>query len=487
MRIFLDLRTLSQEKTNNMDFDVIIGLELHIQMKTKSKLFSSAPVTFGKEPNTQVNIIDLGYPGVMPTVNKQAVINATRLCNALHMHIDDSLQFERKNYYYSDLPRGYQITQQFRPLGTNGYLDINGRKIEIERLHIEEDTCKQIHIGDKTLLDYNRAGIPLVEIVTKPVIRNGEEASKFVEKMRSIVSFLDVSDGKMERGSLRCDVNISLKEKGSNKFGTKVEIKNLNSISNIQKAVDYEILRQSGLLENGQNIKQESRRFDEASKKTTLLREKTDDVDYRYFTEPNIVPIKLSSDFIDSAIKSSPELADSKYKRYLKLGLTEYDSNILVSDPDLAKYFDAGIELGVNPKLFANWIIDNVRSILHKKEISISEFGITPSRLVELVNLIEAGSINSKQAKNLFIKIINNDISIEELMKQNDNTQLNNKDEIIKIINEIIETNPQLVVEYNNGKTNIIKFVVGQVLKETSGKANPALTNKLVIEELQRR
>lgn len=470
-----------------MDFDVIIGLELHIQTKTKSKLFSSAPVTFGKEPNTQVNIIDMGYPGVMPTVNKQAVINAIRLCHALNMHIDDTLLFERKNYYYSDLPRGYQITQQFRPLGTNGFLEINKRKIEIERLHIEEDTCKQIHIDDETLLDYNRAGIPLVEIVTKPVINNGEEASKFVEKIRSIVSFLEVSDGKMEKGSLRCDVNISLKEKGSNRFGTKVEIKNLNSISNIQKAIDYEILRQSELLNNGQKIKQESRRFDEASKKTILLRAKTDDVDYRYFTEPNIVPIKLSKQFIEEAIESSPELADSKYERYVKLGLNEYDARILISDPNIAKYFDRGIELGINPKLFANWIIDNIQSVLHKKEIDISEFNVTPSKMVELINLVDTGTISNKQAKEMLIKMVDTNSSPKELLMQTNSIQLNDRDEIMKIINKIIESNPQLVVEYNNGKTNIAKFIVGQVLKETSGKANPALTNKLAIEKLQRR
>ena len=293
-----------------MNFEAIIGLELHVEMKTKSKLFSSAPVSFGAEPNTKTLPFDMAFPGSMPILNKQAVINAIRVCNALNMTIDDELWFDRKNYFYSDLPKGYQITQQRRPIGSNGYLVADGNKINIERLHLEEDTCKQLHSGNYTYLDFNRAGVPLLEIVSKPEIRNGKEAMTFVEKIRSIVTFLDVSNGKMEEGSLRCDVNISLRPIGQKSFGTKVEIKNLNSLANIQKAIDYEIKRQESLLLSGGHVKQETRRFDETTKKTVLMRVKTDEIDYKCFTEPNILPLKLSKEFIETAIKTSPQLAE---------------------------------------------------------------------------------------------------------------------------------------------------------------------------------
>lgn len=470
-----------------MEFEAIIGLELHIQMKTKSKLFSSAPVSFGKEPNTHVDIIDMGFPGVMPTVNKQAVVNAIRLSNALHMHIDNTLIFERKNYYYSDLPRGYQITQQFRPLGTNGYLAINNRKIDIERLHIEEDTCKQIHLNDMTLLDYNRSDIPLVEIVTKPVIHNGKEAALFVEKIRSIVSFLGVSDGKMERGSIRCDVNISITEKNSNKFGTKVEIKNLNSITNIEKAIDFEISRQSALLSDGKSIKQETRRFDESKKQTVLMRVKTDDIDYRYFTEPNIVPIKLSKEFIQDAIKSSPELAEEKKNRYLSLGVSEYHCSLLIADINVANYFDEGIKCGANPVLLANWLIDNIQSVLNKQEIEITEFIISPKLITELLCLVDKKEISNKQAKELFAKMLSNPRSPLELLKENDISLLNDIDVLKAVVLDVVESNPKSVIDYKNGKDKALGYLVGQVISKTQGKANPALAKELIVVELKRR
>ena len=283
-------------------YDVIVGIEIHVQMKTNSKMFSSAPVSYGKDSNTQVDLYDFAFPGTMPTINKDAVIHAVRVANALNMEIDNTLLFERKNYFYSDLPKGYQLTEQFRPLGKNGYLIIGDKKIEIERLHIEEDTCKQVHLNNCSLLDYNRAGIPLIEIVSKPDIDSSEMAMKYVEEIRSIVSFLGASDGKMEEGSLRCDINISLKDKESSKLGTKVEIKNLNSISNIKKAIDYEIKRQTELLNCGQEVWQETRRYDEANKKTTLMRFKIDEIDYKFFTDPNIPPMRLSKEFIKEAI-----------------------------------------------------------------------------------------------------------------------------------------------------------------------------------------
>ena len=474
-----------------MEFEAVIGLEIHVEMKTISKMFSSGPVSFGEDPNTQVNIVDMGFPGIMPTVNKQAVINAIRVSNALHMQIDDTVMFERKNYFYSDLPKGYQITQQFRPIGSEGYLEISTpegtKRIGIERLHMEEDTCKQLHSWDFSLLDYNRAGIPLIEIVSKPELRSGLEAAKYVEKIRSIVSFLDVSDGKMEEGSLRCDVNISLREKGTTKFGTKVEIKNLNSIANIQKAIDFEISRQSIILDFGGVIEQETRRFDEGSKETVLMRVKTDAVDYKYFTEPNIAPIKLSKEFIEEAIKTSPELAEVKLERYKSLGLNEYDSSLLIADRNIANYFDEGVKLGVNPKLFANWVIGDIQSILNKEDISINQFKIKPSQMVELIKLIEEGKISNKQARDFFSEMLKKDISPKELLKESGTTLISDEETLKQIINEVLSVNEQSIIDYKNGKDRALGFLVGQVMKKTQGKANPASTSKLLIEELKRR
>lgn len=474
-----------------MKFDVVIGLEMHIQMKTRSKMFSCGPVSFGMSPNSKVNIVDIGFPGAMPTVNKQAVINAIRVSHALHMSIDDVVQFERKNYYYSDLPKGYQLTQQFRPIGSHGYLYIKTsegeRKIGIERLHLEEDTCKQIHIGEYTYLDYNRAGIPLIEVVTLPGIKNGEEAAKYVEKIRSIVTFLDVSDGKMENGSLRCDINISLKEKGKDKFGTKVEIKNLNSINNIQKAIDYEIKRQSEVLENGGVIKQETRRFDESSKKTVVMRMKTNAIDYKFFTDPNIPPIKLTSQFIKHAIDTSPELAEARLVKYKNLGLNDYVSNLLVENKEISDYYDSAVKTGANPGLLANWVTGEVQSILNKENISVKDFPISPEQLGELVILIDNEKISNRQGKELFYKMLDNPKSINRLLDQSDASMISDEKTLVNIVNKVIDMNSQAVSDYKNGKEKSLGYIVGQVMKETQGKANPNMTSKLVLEEIKRR
>lgn len=474
-----------------MEFEAIIGLEIHVEMKTKSKMFSSGPVSFGDDPNTNVNVVDMAFPGTMPTVNKEAVVNAIRVSNALHMKICDLVTFERKNYFYSDLPKGYQITQQFHPIGSDGFLTIKTssgeKKIGIERLHMEEDTCKQLHSWDFSLLDYNRAGIPLIEIVSRPDMRNGEEAAKYVEKIRSIVTFLDVSDGKMEEGSLRCDVNISLREKGTEKFGTKVEIKNLNSIANIQKAIDFEISRQSIILEFGGVIEQETRRFDEGSKETVLMRVKTDAVDYKYFTDPNIAPIQLSKEFVEDAIRTSPELAESKLVRYKDLGLNEYDSSLLIADKDISCYFDEGLKSGCSAKLLANWVIGDVQSYLNKEGSSIKNFPVSSLELGKLIKLVEKGDVSNKQARDVFAKMIETGKDASSLIKEMGLTQVSDESALIAVIKEVIDANPQSVVDYKAGKDRAIGFIVGQVMKKTQGKANPALANKLILEEIKRR
>ena len=455
-------------------------------MDTKSKMFSSAPVTYGLEPNSMVELHDFGFPGALPTINKQAVVNAIRVANALNMEIDDTLLFERKNYFYSDLPKGYQLTQQFRPIGKNGYLDINTSKgnirIGIERAHIEEDTCKQVHINNSTLLDYNRAGIPLIEIVTKPEIKSGEEAQLFVDKIRSVVSFLGVSSGKMETGAIRCDVNVSLKPKSSNSFGTKVEIKNLNSLSNIKKAIDFEIDRQNSLLKEGKPINQETRRFDEHSKNTVLMRVKTDEVDYKLFTDPNLPPVKLSKAFIKDAISSSPELAESKHARYIKLGLSKYDADLLISDISICNYFDELISFGVNAKLAANWINGEIRHLTKQRKVDINELGIEPQTLAELILLIQDKRISSNQGKELFNKIYSGHTNLNDF-DANDSFDTNTLRDIVL---EVISSNKQSVLDYNNGKDKALGHIVGQVMKVTNGQADAQLVSELVKQEIKR-
>ena len=474
-----------------MEFEAIIGLEIHVQMKTNSKMFSRAPVSFGSEPNTNVDILDIAFPGTMPVPNKQAIINAIRVCSALKMNIDNIIMFDRKNYFYSDLPKGYQITQHFRPIGKDGFLliEVNEKekKIGIKSLHIEEDTCKQIHIGESTLLDFNRAGIPLLEIVSFPDMRSGEEASKYVDKLRSIVCFLGVSDGKMEEGSLRCDVNISLKEKGNDFFGSKVEIKNLNSLNNIQKAVDYEISRQSLILEKGEKVFQETRRFDEASKTTIPMRKKVDEVDYNYFVDSNISPILLTDDFIKTIIESSPDLAEKRFARYKSLGLSDYDSSQLVSNKDISDYFEEAFKSGANPKLIANWIISDVQSYLKKMNISITEFNVSPHCLGKLILLIEKEMISNKQARYIFDRMIKTGEDPELLAVELGLVQINSEEDILNIVKEVLDDNPNQVEKYKNGKDRVLDFFVGLVMKKTNGKANPSLTSKLLIQELKRR
>ncbi len=475
-----------------MNFEAVIGIEIHVEMKTKSKMFSSAPVLFGAEPNTLVRPLDIAFPGTMPLVNKQAVINAIRVSNALHMSIDNELWFDRKNYFYSDLPKGFQITQDKRPIGRDGYVEIktkNGiKRIEIERLHMEEDTCKQLHMSNYSLLDYNRAGTPLVEIVSRPNIRSGEEAMKYVEQIKSIVQFTDVSDGKMEEGSLRCDVNISLRPIGSETFGTKVEIKNLNSLSNVEKAIEFEIIRQQKLLLAGIPVEQETRRFDEMRKETVLMRKKTDAVDYKYFTEPNITPIKLSDEFIKNAIETCPELASSKRNRYINdLKLSEYDADILLQDKAVSEYFDKTIKYNANPKLLVNWIMVDIASYLNKNNYSISDLKLSPEHLSDLVKLISEGKISSKQAKDVFLDIVETNASPIDVANKLGIVQMSDENAIMDLVIEALNENPQAIEDFKNGKDRAVGFLVGQIMKKSRGKANPAITSKLVIQELKKR
>ncbi len=476
-----------------MEFEPVIGLEIHVELKTKSKMFSSAPVTYGEDPNSQVAPLDMAFPGTMPTVNKEGVVFAIRVSNALHMKIDDELHFDRKNYFYSDLPKGYQITQNLRPIGSDGYLEIetpNGvKKIGIERLHIEEDTCKQIHFSDFTLLNYNRAGTPLIEIVSRPELTCGLEAMKYVEKIRSIVVYSGVSDGKMEEGSLRCDVNISLKEKGSNVFGTKVEIKNINSISYIQNAIDFEIARQTNLLLNGEKVRQETRRYDSSINETILMRVKTDAVDYKYFPEDNITPIKLSKQFIDEAIASCPELADSKRDRYVhKFLLSEYDASLLLADKDVSSYFDELTKYTNSYKIAANWLNVEVASYLNKNFLTIDKFPLSAKRLATLIELVAKKEVSSNQAKEIFEKmVIDNIDAITAKDALGIANQISDEDFLSGVIDEVLKENPQAIVDFKNGRDRALGFLIGLVMKKTKGKVNPKMTSDILLKELKER
>ena len=476
-----------------MEFEPVIGLEIHVELKTKSKMFSNAPVAYGKEPNTLCAPLDLAFPGTLPTVNKEGVIYAIRVSNALHMKIDNELHFDRKNYFYSDLPKGYQITQDRRPIGSEGYLEIEvdgkTKRIGIERLHIEEDTCKQLHFPTFTLLNYNRAGTPLIEIVSKPDIRSGEEAMKYVEKIRSIVVFSGVSDGKMEEGSLRVDTNVSIRPKGSNTFGTKVEVKNINSINYVQKAIDFEVNRQARLIEEGKEILQETRRYDDKKNETISMRLKTDSVDYKYFPEGNITPIKLSDEFIQNAIDSCPELAESKKNRYInEYGLNDYDASLLVSEKAVSDYYDEATKYSKAYKLLANWINVDIASYLNNNIIPITEFPLSPELLAGLVKMVETNEVNSNQAREIFAKMLEDGCDAKKAKEAlGISSQISDMSFIKDAVNAVLEENPQAIVDYKEGKGRALGFLVGQIMKKTQGKINPKLTSDLLLEELKKR
>ena len=413
-------------------------------------------------------------------------------CSALNLSIDNELWFDRKNYFYSDLPKGFQITQDKRPIGRDGYIEvdtINGlKRIGIERIHMEEDTAKQSHYGDYTLIDYNRCGVPLIEIVSKPDMRSGEEAAKYVEKLRSILSYLGVSDCKMEEGSMRCDINISLRPIGSEKFGVKTEIKNLNSINNIQRAVEFEISRQEKLLLKGLEVEQETRRFDEASKQTVLMRKKTDAVDYKYYTEANIMPIKLSDAFIYKAINLVPELPDARFNRFVsELNLSEYDARQLINQKAVADYYEEVLKDYNDPKITANWILGDVYSYLNKNNLTIKDFKLSTSNLAKLLTLLKEGKISSKQGKEIFNIIIETNEDPETIAKAKGMVQESDEGLIMEYINEVLQDNPQAIATYKSGRDNILGFLVGQVMKKSKGKANPAITSKLLKEEIMKR
>jgi aspartyl-tRNA(Asn)/glutamyl-tRNA(Gln) amidotransferase subunit B len=472
-----------------MEFEPVIGIEIHVELKTKSKMFSSAPCTFGEKPNSSTVPFDLAFPGTMPVVNKEAVCFGIRVCQALSMTIDHTLYFDRKNYFYPDLPKGYQITQQFRPIGRNGFVEIivDGKplRVGIEQAHLEEDTAKQIHLSDVSLLDFNRCGTPLIEIVSLPEMHSGIEAMKYVEAIREIVTYLGVSDGKMENGSLRCDINISLRPKGQLKLGTKCECKNLNTIANIRSAVDYEIKRQSDLLNQGLPVEQETRRYDEAAKATVLMRKKTSAVDYKYFREPNIVPVDLDEGFIYDAIHSMKKLPNAYRTELSAKGLTDYQIEELLQDQRFVLYFEDALTLGVrNPSTLWNYLMVDILGYLNKTQKTLADLPFPKEHLVSLVNLVSDGKINTRQSKEILDEMLQSGKDPLALVAEKGMEQITDSSQVEAVVDAVLAANGQSVSDYHSGHEHALGYLVGQVMKASQGKANPSLAKELILKKI---
>ncbi|MGG2067429.1 Asp-tRNA(Asn)/Glu-tRNA(Gln) amidotransferase subunit GatB [Bacillus sp. S14(2024)] len=476
-----------------MNFETIIGLEVHVELKTNSKIFSASPTEFGADPNTQTSVIDLGYPGVLPTLNKEAVNFAMKAAMALNCEIATETKFDRKNYFYPDNPKAYQISQFDKPIGENGWIEIevDGKKkrIGITRLHLEEDAGKSTHTGEGySLVDYNRQGMPLIEIVSEPDMRTPEEAYAYLEKLKSIIQYTGVSDCKMEEGSLRCDANISLRPVGQEKFGTKAELKNLNSFTYVQKGLEFEQARQEKELLSGGIIQQETRRYDEATKKTILMRVKEGSDDYRYFPEPDLVELYIDDEWKERVRASIPELPDARKVRYVEgLGLPAYDAHVLTLTKEMSDFFEATVADGADAKLTSNWLMGEVLAYLNKQQKELKDVALTPAGLSKMIQLIEKGTISSKIAKKVFNELIEKGGDPEEIVKAKGLVQISDEGALRQIVTEILDNNEQSIEDFKNGKDRAIGFLVGQIMKATKGQANPPLVNKILLEEINKR
>lgn len=470
-------------------YEVVIGLEVHAQLKTKSKIFAPDKNEFGQEPNSLTSEITLGMPGVLPVLNKEVVNMGILTGLALNCEIPARCKFDRKQYFYPDLPKGYQISQYDEPICVNGYLDINGKRIGITRAHLEEDAGKLVHAGadglagsSYSLVDLNRAGTPLLEIVSEPDMRSSEEARNYMEELRNIVRYIGVCDGNLEEGSMRCDANISIMPKGSKEFGTRAEIKNVNSFSALQRAIEYEIDRQIDIVEEGGQVVQETRLWDDNSRETRSMRGKEDAHDYRYFPEPDLMPLEISRDWVQSIKDKMPELPSQKRARYQGLGLSEYDASVIVEQMGLALFFDKVLELGATPKIAVNFIMGEIAAYLKEDHIEITDTKLTPENLAELISLIEKGTISNNIGKQIIVEMLKDGTKASEIVEKKGLSQITDEGAIKAIVQKVIDSNPNQVEAYKNGKTNLFGFFVGQVMKETKGRANPKTVNDLIRE-----
>lgn len=475
-----------------MEFETVIGLEVHVELKTESKIFSASPNHFGAAPNTNTTVVDLGYPGVLPVLNKKAVEYGMKASMALNCQVATETKFDRKNYFYPDNPKAYQISQFDKPIGEHGYIDIEvdgyKKRIGITRVHLEEDAGKLNHGNGFSLVDFNRQGTPLIEIVSEPDIRTPNEAYAYLEKLKSIIQYTGVSDCKMEEGSLRCDANISIRPVGQEEFGTKTELKNLNSFNFVRKGLEYEEKRQREVVLGGGVIDQETRRFDEATSKTLLMRVKEGSDDYRYFPEPDLMDLYIDEDWKARIRAEIPELPDARKKRYIEeLGLPEYDANVLTVTKEMADFFEATVNAKADPKLASNWVMGDLSATLNAEGKELTEVALTPEGLASMIKLIENGTISSKIAKQVFKELIENGGDAEKIVKEKGLVQISDEGALLKIISEVLDNNPQSIDDFKNGKQKAVGFLVGQIMKATKGQANPQLVNKLLVEEINKR
>ncbi len=477
---------------SRQDYEVIIGLEVHSELSTKTKIFCSCPTKFGAAPNTQICPICMAMPGTLPVLNEKVVEYAVKAGLATNCEISQNSKNDRKNYFYPDLPKAYQISQYDKPLCEHGYIEIETKegkkKIRLTRIHIEEDAGKLNHdeLGGGSLVDLNRAGVPLIEIVSEPDLRSAEEVEAYLRKLKSILEYIEVSDCKMQEGSYRADVNVSVRKKGDTKLGTRTEMKNMNSFRSIVRAIEYEVDRQIDILEDGGKIEQETLRWDDVSGKTFSMRDKEDAQDYRYFPDPDLVAIKLSDEYIENIKNTLPEMPESRKERYLKeYKLSEKDAKLITSSKYLSDLFEKAIEVCNNPKAVNNWIISDISRILNEKELEASDIPFSSKDLGKLVILIDKGTISSSIGKKVLEELFENPKDPEEIIKEKGWIQISDEGAIKEIVLKILEANPQSVADYKAGKEKALGFLVGQAMKETKGKANPQMLNKMFKEEMQ--
>lgn len=475
------------------NWEAVIGLEIHVQLSTKSKLFSGASTNFGALPNTQACNIDLAMPGVLPVLNEEVLKMAIKLGKALNADINSPTSFARKNYFYPDSPKGYQISQMDKPIVESGYLDIdteNGvKRIGVTRAHLEEDAGKSLHddFDGQSGIDLNRAGTPLLEIVSEPEINTPQEAVAYLKSIHSIIRYLEISDGNMAEGSMRCDANVSVRKKGDTKLGTRTETKNVNSFRFVEKAIQYEIDRQINELESGNQITQETRLYDSQANTTRPMRSKEFANDYRYFPEPDLLPINLEKEFIEEVMATMPEMPTQKKIRFVsEFNLSEYDADLLASDKDLANFFEAVVKVSNSPKLSANWIMGELSAELNNENLSINESKITSNQLGQLILRIEDGTISGKIAKEIFEKLWSSDNEVDEIIQGEGLEQVTDDKEIESMIDKVINNNPEQLEQYRSGKDRLFGFFVGQVMQASQGKANPKQVNDILRKKLEK-
>ncbi len=468
-----------------MSYKKTIGIEVHCELKTKEKLFSPSLNNYGSLANSNANIIDLGYPGTLPTLNKEAILLAIRACKVLNCKIRKIQHFDRKNYFYPDNPKNFQITEERTPIGYDGYVEINDdgvtKKIEILEMHIEEDTSKSIHSKETTLLDFNRAGVPLIEIVTKPCIHTAKEATLYLEKLRELLLYANVSDCKIEEGSMRCDANISISK--TDTLGTKIEVKNIGSITNVGLAIEYEGKRQAEILDAGEKLQEETRRYDAKLDKTILMRVKETGNDYRYFPEPDIPYLVLTDEMIEEVTKNIPVSADIRRKKYQEAGINEININKLIANKDLSDYLEEFTNL--NLKTASNLLLGDIQAYLNKVNKSILETKLTKDKMIKLVSYLDDGKISHKNFKDIVLDIMETDKEIDTILEEKGIQNVVDNTLVLEIIEKVLKDNENVVLDYKNGNERSLKFLMGQVMKESKGSVNPKLANDLLIEKLK--